>query len=98
MEVVKTAEKYNSLLERKEISFSIDHSNGTPSLFNVKKAVASMCGVSEELVYIIKLETLTGTNKTVGKAEIYEKPEAAHLLVPTHIQSRNLSDRGRTKK
>ena len=72
MDVKKSSEKNNLLLKRKEITFFLDHdSQGTPQLFEVKTAIASLYGVSEDLVYILKLETLTGTTRTVGEAEIY---------------------------
>lgn len=96
MKVTKTSEKNNPFLQRKEITFLVDHhSEGSPRLFEVRKAVASIYGVGEDLVYIMKLETLTGTNRAVGVAEIYEDPGKARLLVPRHIRSRNLPERGR---
>jgi len=94
MKVTKTSEKDNPFLERKEVTFFIDHySMGTPQLLEVRKSIASMYEVDSDLVYVTKLETLTGTNRAVGEAEVYEKPEKARLLVPKHIQSRNLPER-----
>lgn len=99
MEVKISSEKVNPLLDRREISFHIDHDfEGTPRLFDVKKAIALICGVNEELVYVIKLKTLTGINRTIGKAEIYYDAEKARLLVPKHIQLRNQLGRGKDKQ
>ena len=96
MDVKKSSEKNNQFLKRKEITFFVDHhSQGTPQLFEVRTAIASMYGVSDDLVYVLKLKTLTGTNRTVGEAEIYEEPGETRSLLPKHIQLRNLPKRGR---
>lgn len=96
MEVKKSAEKDNPLLKRKDVTFFIDHpSAGTPKLFEVRKALASMYEVSDDLVYVLNLTTLTGTHRTVGEAEVYEQAETTHLVLPKHIQLRNLQGRGR---
>lgn len=94
MKIIKTSEKSNLLLERKELTFIVDHqSQGTPKLTEIRANLASMFEVSEELIYVIKLDTSTGTNRTLGEAEIYEKIDHARSIVPTHIQLRNRADR-----
>ena len=96
MDVKKSSEKNNQFLKRKELAFFIDHpSQGTPQLFEVRTAIASMYGISEDLVYVLTLKTLTGTNRTAGEAEIYEESVPPHSLLPKHIQLRNLPKRGR---
>ena len=55
----------------------------------VRETVASLYSVNIELVYITKLKSLTGTNRTQGQAEIYDRLEDAQALVPKHIQNRN---------
>jgi len=95
MDVKKSSEKNNQFFKRKELAFFIDHhSQGTPQLFEVRTAIASMYGVNQDLVYVLNLKTLTGTNRTVGEAEIYEESGTAHSLLPKHIQLRNLPKRG----
>lgn len=95
MDVKKSSEKNNPLLKRKEITFFLDHdSQGTPQLFEVKTAIASMYGVSDDLVYVLNLRTLAGTNRTVGEAEIYDPPGTTRSLLPKHIRLRNLPERG----
>ena len=96
MEIIKTSDKYNPLLKRKELAFLINHpSKETPKLFEVRKALTTMFGVEEDAVYIRKLNTVTGTNQTRGKAEVYDDPERAKLLVHKYIQSRNLAIRSK---
>lgn len=96
MEIIKTSDMYNPLLKRKELAFLINHlSKETPKLFEVRKALTAMYGVKEEAVFIMKLNTINGTNQTRGKAEVYDDPERAKLLVHKYIQSRNLAVRSK---
>ncbi|MDH5769771.1 MAG: hypothetical protein OEZ25_00560 [Candidatus Bathyarchaeota archaeon] len=91
MKIKKKSEKYNPILKRKEVTFAVNHpSSGTPLLFEIRKALASMNNVRLDSVYISKMYTLTGTNQTIVRTEIYDAPEAAKLIVPKHIQMRNL--------
>jgi ribosomal protein S24E len=91
MKLIKTSENDNTLLGRKEVTFIIDHQTlGTPTLVKVREAVASLYSVKIELVYIIKLKSLTGTTRTQGQAEIYDSLEVAKALVPKHIHNRSL--------
>jgi len=91
MEIKKELEEYNPILKRKEVNFAVTHpSSGTPPLFEIRKALASMNNVGLDSVYIFEMYTITGTNQTIVKAEIYDMPEAAKIIVPKHIQMRNL--------
>ena len=99
MEIKKTLDKYNQLLGRREITFFIEHySEGTPKLYHVRKAIAQLYSKDEDSVYVIKLQTSTGTNKTIGEAEIYDKSERAQSIIPKHIQLRNAPERGKNSK
>ena len=91
MKLIKTADKYNSALKRRELVFFIDHvSSGTPRLYDVKKVIAQEYNTNEEDVYVLKLKTLTGTNRTSGIAEIYDQTHRGKVLVAEHIKKRNL--------
>jgi ribosomal protein S24E len=88
------SESSNPILKRKELSFFIDHTSlGSPRLTEVRKSLAEKFGVNEDLVYILKLDTRTGTNRTYGGAEIYDTLEMARAIVPQHIQMRNSPSR-----
>jgi len=84
-------ERYNELLKRKELSLLIDHDgSATPKRFDVRKDLAGKYGVSLDSCFVTKLETLTGTSRAAGRAEIYDDPSRAKLIVPKHIRMRNL--------
>ena len=90
MEVRVVAEPYNPIFKRKELSFFVDHTSlGTPRLSEVRKSLAEKFSVTEDVVYISRLGTRTGTNRTYGSAEIYDMLEMAKAIVPKHIQMRN---------
>jgi len=84
-------EEYNALLKRKEIYAEVDHDQaGTPSRTDLRKAVASKYGVKPETVYIIDVETKTGTQSAVCKVQVYDDKAGALRIVPKYIQTRNL--------
>ena len=90
MDVKNISESYNPVFKRKEVSFFIDHSaQGSPKLYDVRKSLVEKYSADEGSVYVVKLETKTGTNRSYGKAEIYESIESAAKVVPKHIQRRN---------
>jgi small subunit ribosomal protein S24e len=82
---------YNPLLKRKEVSIEVEHEGqGTPSRVDLRKAVATKFSTKPENVYVIQVETKTGTQNTVCLVEVYDDPQAAQQTVPKHIQTRNL--------
>lgn len=99
MEIKKTSEKHNPLLGRTDISFTIDHpSSGTPKLLETRTALASMLKISQDRVYIVKMKTPTGSNQTIGEAEIYDEADRAKSAVPEYIQTRNNPPQEKSEK
>jgi ribosomal protein S24E len=96
MSVRTTYEKQNPLLGRRDVAFFVDHpQKGTCRLYEVRKAIAEKFGVDEQVVYVTRLETVTGTNRSQGTVEIYHSADRADTLVPAHIKARNLPTRGK---
>ncbi len=90
MEVRIVSKKENPLLKRKEIQFAILHSlSKTPQRLDVKRSIASELQASDKLVFIKKMQTLTGTNSTIGEANVYESEVQAKLIEPKYITKRN---------
>ena len=91
MEIKFVSVKKNPLLNRKEVDFLIEqYSTKTPSRLEIKRKIAAEMKSSEETVFIKKMKTLTGSNITVGIANIYETSKTAELIEPEHIKKRNL--------
>ena len=91
MEVKIVSTKKNSLLKRKEVDFRVDQGlkGKTPTRLEVKKAIAAQLKMKEELVFIKKMKTMTGTNIAVGVANAYETLEQARFIEPEYIRKRN---------
>jgi len=82
---------YNPLLKRKEVSLEVGHEGqGTPSRVDLRKAVASKFSTKPENVYVIDVETKTGTQSALCQIEVYDDALTAKQTVPKHIQTRNL--------
>jgi ribosomal protein S24E len=82
---------YNPLLKRKEVHVEVDHEGeGTPSRVDVRKAVASKFNTKPENVYVLDIETNTGTQSALCAIEVYDDSQSAQRTVPKYIQIRNL--------
>jgi len=91
MEFKVKEDNYNSLLKRKEVRVEVDHEgSGTPSRIEVKKAVAAKYGTKPENVYVIDVETKTGTQSATCELQVYDDPKVAASVVPKFIQVRDL--------
>ena len=90
MEVKIVFKKENPLLKRKEVQFTVVHTQGkTPGRLDLKRSIASELQISDKLVYVKKMKTMTGTNTAVGEANAYETEEQAKLIEPAYIIKRN---------
>ena len=91
-------EKKNSLIDRIELTFRIDHfGTGTPNRLEVKKKVAAMQGSDEKLTIIKNLDTHFGASHTIGKAFVYKNSKDLQYFEPFHLQVRNLEKDKRTE-
>jgi small subunit ribosomal protein S24e len=91
MEIKIVSTKENPLLKRKEVTFRVeqDLKGKTPERLEVKKAIATKLKINEEMVFVKKMQTMTGTNTSVGNATAYETVEQAKLVEPEYIIKRN---------
>jgi ribosomal protein S24E len=91
MEVKIVSTKKNSLLKRKEVDFRVEQGpkGKTPERLEVKKAIAAELKINEDLVFIKKMKTMTGTTTAVGVANAYETVEQAKFIEPEYIRKRN---------
>lgn len=91
MEVKIISTKENPLLKRKEVEFRIEQElrGKTPARLDVKKAIATQLKTGEEMVFVKKMRTLTGTNIAIGVANAYETVEQAKFIEPEYIRKRN---------
>ena len=92
MKVKITSDRKNPLLKRREVDFRVEHeqTGRTPPRLDVKKAIAAELKTSEDLVFVKKVQTKTGTRTAVGVANVYESIEQAKLVEPEYIIKRNV--------
>ena len=92
MKVNIVSKDQNPLMKRKEITFSVDHTQngGTPTRVEVSRQLASLLKTKPELVFVKKLKTKTGTMVAVGKANVYYSIEQAKGMEPKHLIARNV--------
>jgi len=88
MKVEIISRKENPLLVRKEIVFEVQNPS-TPSRMDARNEVAALLKVVPERIYILKLKTRSGTQKTVGRAHIYDTVERAQRVEEKYIIARN---------
>jgi len=89
---------YNPLFKRKEVSLEVEHDGaGTPSRVDLRKAVAAKFNTKVDNVYVIDVETSTGTQNAECLVEVYDDAKVAEQTVPKHIQTRNLPTEERKK-
>ena len=91
MQVKIESTKDNPLLKRTEVGFTIVQGpkEKTPQRLEAKKAVATELKLGDEVVYIKRMRTKTGTNITQGVANVYQSVAQAKLVEPQYIQKRN---------
>ena len=91
MQIRVESTKDNPLLKRKEVGFTIIQGpkEKTPQRLEVRKALAMEMKIGDEVVFIKRMHTKTGTNITQGDANVYQKVEQAKLVEPEYIRKRN---------
>jgi ribosomal protein S24E len=91
MQIKIETTKENPLLKRTEVGFTIVQGpkEKTPQRLEVKKAVAVEMKIGDDVVYIKRMRTRTGTNITQGVANVYKSVAQAKIVEPEYIQKRN---------
>ncbi|MGD0646025.1 MAG: 30S ribosomal protein S24e [Candidatus Bathyarchaeia archaeon] len=91
MQVKIESSKDNPLLKRKEVGFTINQGprEKTPPRLEVRKALAIEMKIGDEVVFVKRMHTKTGTSITQGVANVYQTIEQAKLIEPDYIRKRN---------
>ncbi len=92
MEIKILSDNRNPMLKRREINFKIEHEQvgSTPSRKEVRMAVAVALKTDENVVFVKRFVTKTGTQTATGFANVYESIEQAKLIEPEYIVNRNI--------
>lgn len=94
VEVIKRTE--NPLLKRVEVEFRIDHAGApTPSRLEVKPQLASLLGVSEDLLVIERFTSSHGRQVATGIARVYSTREQLESMEPRYLLKRGQPKEGK---
>jgi len=89
MEITIEGEEENTLLNRKEIQFSIVHDGETPSRLAVRDSIAAKLDKASDEVIVHEMNTRFGMNETLGYAKVYEGSEDAKEIEEAYMLERN---------
>jgi ribosomal protein S24E len=91
MQIKIDTTKDNPLLKRREVGFTIvsGPKEKTPQRLEVKKALAVELKIGDDVVFVKKMNTKTGTSITQGVANVYQSVAQAKLVEPEYIRKRN---------
>ncbi len=90
VEVEIEHEKENDLLNRREISLSVDHEGEeTPSRDTLTDEVAKLVGASKEEIVIDKIKPEYGEGRSDVGVRVYDDEESAKKYERKYFQERN---------
>ncbi len=90
MEVYVDSERYNPLLRRKEVYFTISFEGATPSRREVRSRIAGLMNAEIERVVVDYIKTEFGKTEAKCYAKIYDSVEDLKEIEEDHIIERNL--------
>ncbi|MCD4703558.1 MAG: 30S ribosomal protein S24e [Methanosarcinaceae archaeon] len=89
MDINIVEDKNNSLLNRRELNFSVVFEGPTPTRNDVKNKLAAMLNVPLELVILQNMDNKFGKEEASGYVKIYEDAERMKTVEKEHILKRN---------
>jgi len=99
MAIALVKHRENPLLRRREVHFEVEHvGRATPSIAEVRERLTGILNAGPDALYILRLETMTGLNRSRGLCHIYEDAEKGNRLEPEHVRRLNMEParRGQT--
>jgi ribosomal protein S24E len=78
----------NPLIDRSEVIFQVEEL-ATPRRAEVRRELAVLLKTDIEKVWVRRMETKTGTQRTKGLAHVYDDADKALRVEPGHIIQRN---------
>ncbi|MDK2892027.1 30S ribosomal protein S24e [Methanohalophilus sp.] len=89
MDINITEDKFNSLLNRREVHFNVTFEGPTPSRKDVKLKMAALLNCSPQLVIIQSLNNLYGKEEVLGYAKIYDSEDRMKEIEKEYVLKRN---------
>ncbi|MEM4772635.1 MAG: hypothetical protein QW648_01340 [Nanoarchaeales archaeon] len=90
MEIKIIERNENKILDREEIYAIVEHEGeATPKREDIKKKIAAMIGVDENLLVVKKILSLYNQQKSRVWVNVYKNKEVMLKIEPKHILKRN---------
>ncbi|MEA2069929.1 MAG: 30S ribosomal protein S24e [Asgard group archaeon] len=89
--------KNNKLLNRTEVSFTIDSYESTPKRLEVKNKLSALVNSDESLIIINRIDQETGMRKSKGIAHVYKTREELESVEPKYLINRNTPPKTESK-
>jgi small subunit ribosomal protein S24e len=90
MEIYVESERYNPLLRRKEVHFTVTFEGATPSRKDVRNKIAGLMNADVERVVVSYIKTEFGKTEARCYAKIYDSVEDLKAIEEEHIIQRNI--------
>jgi len=89
-EMVIVEDRWNPLIERREIKGIIYHmGKGTPKRYVIREAVAKALNIAIDQIYVRKVVTKFGISESETIIHVYSSPERAKKFEPSYVIRRN---------
>jgi len=93
MEILAVRE--NKLIGRREVLARVKHeAGGTPSREALRGTIAEALKVPVDQVYIRVIKTEYGTGESLVRAHVYDDPDRALRVEPSHVVRKNRGKEG----
>lgn len=90
MDVKILKKEENKLYNRYDVEVLIEHKNeATPKRLELKKKIAAMLGVDENLVIIDKIRTEYGKQISLAYVRVYNDKNTLYTIEPKYLLKRN---------
>lgn len=89
VEIIKKSD--NPLFKRTEVEFKVEHTGApTPKRLDVRAQLASLLGLSEELLVIDRFASTYGRQMASGIARVYGTREQLEAMEPKYLLKRGM--------
>ena len=90
MDVDVVEKKFNPLLERDEVEFTVSHEGEpTPDLASIRKVLGTKLNSKADLTVVDSVYSHFGSSTSSGFAKVYKKKEMLQKVEAKHVLTKN---------
>jgi ribosomal protein S24E len=96
MDVDVVDKKFNPLLERDEVEFTVTHEGEpTPGLAEIRKVLGAKLNSKADLTVVDSVYSHFGSSNSSGFAKIYKNEEMLQRIEAKHVLTKNFGEGGK---